>query len=197
MEISLYGVDTETTGLGADCDPIEISLYNMTWDACKTWCLKPINVAAIQADALKINGHRREDILHLTAEGRERYREPSTVLVEIENWVMEDGVPSEQRILLGHNVFFDREMLVRTWAKCGSEGTFPFSTKYGIDTMMIEFGLDYASGEFGEGYSLRNLCKKYSVRNERAHAAEADTKAMVAVFREQMKLLKTLAPKTE
>jgi DNA polymerase III epsilon subunit-like protein len=192
MEFSLWGTDTETTGLGADCDPIEISLYRLDTDECRTWCLKPVNVTAIQADALKINGHRREDILHLTAEGRERYRPVADVLVEIENWVMEDGVPAEQRILLGHNVHFDREMLVGAWRKSGSAGTFPFSPKYGIDTMMIEFGLDYAACMFGEGYSLRNLCKKYGVKNEKSHTAEADTRAMVGVFREQMKLLKSI-----
>jgi DNA polymerase III epsilon subunit-like protein len=193
IKYALFGCDTETTGLDDKCDPIEITLYRMSDSMCKTWCLKPINVDAIQPEALRINGHKIDDLLHKTAEGRARYRKPGDVLVEIENWLMDDGMPAEQRVLLGHNVGFDRDMLVGLWTKCNTIETFPLNQKYTVDTMQMEFSLDYAANTFGEGYSLRNLCKKYGVKNDRAHSAEADTKAMVAIYREQLKRL--IAPK--
>ena len=192
MTFSLIAVDTETTGLELECDVIELSLYKMNTDEVRTWCLAPLNVAAIQPEALRINGHLLNDILHKTAEGRDRYRKPDDVIVEIENWLMEDGIPSDNRVLLGHNVNFDKDMLIGLWKKCNSSGTIPFSEKYGIDTMQIEFAFDYAIGKFAEGYSLRNLAKKYGIKNEKAHSSESDTKCTVAIYREQMKVLKSL-----
>lgn len=189
-EYLLYGTDCETTGLAANCNPIEISLYRLSTDECKTWCLKPINIDAIQPEALRVNGHKREDILGLTKEGRERYRKPENVLVEIENWLMDDGMPADQRLLLGHNVNFDKEMLISLWNRCNSYETFPFSPKYGIDTMQIEFFFDYVSNKFGEGYSLRNLAHRYKIRQDKAHTAEDDTKVMVSIFQQQVNTLK-------
>lgn len=193
FECELYGTDCESTGLDPiRCEPIELTLYQLSTDRCRTWCIKPITIDGIQDDALKINGHSRADILHLTSVGREKYRPAPDVLVEIENWLMEDGMPTEARVLLGHNVYFDREMMTSLWNKCGSLETFPLNRKYSIDTMIIEFSTDFASGKFGDGYSLRNLCKKYGVKNDKSHTSESDTKATVAVFREQMKILKSI-----
>jgi DNA polymerase III epsilon subunit-like protein len=194
LMFELYGCDTETTGIHPDIhEPIEVSFYRLSTDECRTWCLKPINIDKIEKEALKKNGHRYEDITHRTPEGRERYRKPEEVLVEIENWLMEDGMATDQRVLLGHNVRFDINMLVALWAKCGAKETYPTNQKYGIDTMGLEFSFDYAKGIFGEGYSLRNLTKKYGVKNDKAHTSEADTRATVAVYREQLKFLKGLA----
>lgn len=191
VQYEVYATDTETSGLNpAKHEPIEISLYRLSTDECKTWCITPINPQNIDDGALRVNGHKKDDLLHRTAAGRERYRKPTEVLVEIENWVMEDGMPSENRILLGHNVFFDRDMLAALWEKCGTIGTYPFNPKYSLDTMTLEFSLDYLAGAFGEGYSLRNLAKAYKVKNEKAHTAEADTKTAVAIFRHQLERLK-------
>jgi DNA polymerase III alpha subunit (gram-positive type) len=194
MEYSIIGADCETDGLDPRKNsPIEVCFYKLNSDECRTWCLKTLTAPEdIQNEALKINGHKRGDILHLTASSKEKYLIPQDTLAEMENWLMEDGAATDQRMLLGHNIRFDHEMLSCLWRRCGSEGTFPFNTKYMIDTMTIEFSLDYASGKFGEGYSLRNLVKKYGLRNEKSHTAEADTKVMCSVFREQMKILKTI-----
>ena len=183
----LYLVDCETTGLDAiKNDPIEISIYRLSNDVQKTWCLKPINIENISTDALRVNGHKIEDLKWQTQEGRDKYKNPNKVLVEIENWIMEDFMSAEDRVLVGQNVGFDKDMLYRLWEKCGSLGTFPFNTKYEFDTMQLELFLNMCQGIQAEGYSLNKLTKKYGIKNEKAHSAEADVKATVEVFRKQV-----------
>lgn len=187
MSYELYVLDTETTGLDAiKNDPIEISIYRLSDDTQKTWCLRPINFEEISVDALRVNGHVLEDLKGLTKEGRERYLAPAKVLVEIENWLMEDGFRSEDRLMVGQNIGFDKDMLIQLWKKCDSSGTFPFSKKYSLDTMGIEFFMNYCKDVKAEGYSLRNLVKKYGITNSKAHSAAADTKATMEVFRKQV-----------
>jgi DNA polymerase III epsilon subunit-like protein len=193
MKYELYMCDTETTGLDPiQNDPIEISIYRLSTNEQKTWYLKPINMNTISADALRVNGHKIEDLKGQTKEGREKYQAPSKVLVEIENWLMEDGFPSDQKLLVGQNVPFDKAMLESLWTKCGTIGTFPFSRKYSLDTMGIELFLSLVTGEENEGYSLRNLAKKYGIKNDKAHSSESDTRTTVGVFRKQISALQSL-----
>lgn len=183
----LYVVDCETTGLDyIKNEPVEISIYKLSDGSQKTWNLKPLNFDDISPDALRVNGLKLEDLQGKTPEGREKYKEPAKVLVEIENWLLEDFSASEDRILTGQNINFDKMMLESLWRKCDSIGTFPFNKKYAIDTMQIEFFLDFCKDEFAEGYSLYALTKKYGIKNEKAHSAAADVKATVAVFNEQV-----------
>lgn len=195
MEYVIYVADVETTGLDNRLnDVIELSLHRLTDDVQKTWCLKPFNVNAIDPVSLKINGHKLEDILHQTKEGRENYLDPLKVMVEIENWVMEDGAPTENRILAGQNVGFDVDYLEQLWIKGQSKDSFPFSVKRKLDTMQIEFFLDLCREQMSEGYSLKQLTKKYGLKNDKAHTAAADVKVtkellmkQIEFFREKLK----------
>lgn len=190
MDYVIYVADTETTGLSAyEHDVIELSLYRLTDDAQKTWLLKPTKPEAIDPGALRINGHKIEDITHLTKHGRENYQDPNKTIVEIENWMSEDCVPAEQRILVGQNVSFDKNMLEQLWTKCKSRDTFPFGRK-SLDTLSIQFFMDWCIGEMAEGYSLSNLVKRYGVKNDRAHSAASDTKATKEVFLKQVAAFK-------
>lgn len=192
MAYELYCIDTETTGTDEMIhSPIEISIYRLSTDAQSTWWLKPLDIPSISPDALRVNGHKLEDLKGQTPEGRERYQDPAKILVEVENWLMEDGCTSMDRLILGQNATFDRGMLQRLWERCGSAGTFPFNHKYVLDTMGTELMLDLAQGQQAQGYSLRNLTKKYGVRNEKAHTASEDVKATVAVFRKQLDFLRS------
>jgi DNA polymerase III epsilon subunit-like protein len=191
MTYELYMVDTETTGLDpAINDPIEISIYRLSNDTQKTWLLKPINKDAIDPGALRVNGHKLEDLLGQTLEGREKYLDPNKVIVDIENWIADDNVSSSDRLLVGHNVGFDKLMLIHLWKKLNSFGTFVFNEKYSIDTMIIEFVMDHCKGEYAKGYNLKSLTKKYGVSNDKAHSAASDTLATVGVFRKQINMLK-------
>lgn len=201
MDYVLYFADCETTGLDSHLhDVIEISLLRMDTGEQKVWCLKPFNPDSAEPVALRINGHKLEDLKHETKVGRDRYLDPNKVIIDIENWIMEDGVQTEQRLLVGQNVGFDKERFEQLWTKCGSKDSFPFGRRF-MDTMIIELFLDWtktqidSSFKMAEGYSLANLTKKYGVKNEKAHSAEADTKATKEVFDKQVEIFKAILAK--
>lgn len=192
MEYVIYVADVETTGLDSrKYDVIELSLYRLSDGVQKTWCLKPTNPNNIDPVSLRINGHKLEELRHETKAGRDRYLDPVSTIVQIENWIAEDGVPAENRVLCGQNIAFDRDMLQQLWEKCQSSDSFPFGRRT-MDTMQIEFFLDWCKGSLAEGYSLNNLVKKYGVKNEKAHSAEADVKATKEVFDKQVEFFKKL-----
>lgn len=189
----LYCCDTETTGLDSHLhSPIEISLIRLSAEPeQRTWTLKPTNIESVEAGALRVNGHKLEDLKGLTAYGRSTYMDPGKTIVDIENWLAQDNHPSECRCLIGQNISFDIQMLEQLWVKCDSKDSFPFGRRY-MDTMIIELFFDYCKGAFAEGYSLNNLIKKYGVKNEKAHSAVADTKATREVFLKQAEFLRKL-----
>jgi DNA polymerase III alpha subunit (gram-positive type) len=189
---SFFTLDVETTSLSLiDGDIIELSIFKMSDGTQKTWCLKPLNPDKIDLGALKVNNHKLDDLLWKTKEGREKYLEPSDVLVEVENWIADDNLPAERHCIIGHNAGFDKQRLEFLWEKCGAQDSFPFGRRY-IDTMILELAFDYAKGQFAEGYGLKNLTKKYGVKNERAHSAASDTIATKQVFDNQIEYLQKL-----
>jgi len=195
MNYVFYVADIETTGLDSHIhDVIELSLSRIgdsSENAQKTWCFKPISPDKIDMGSLKVNGHKLEDLLHKTKEGRERYLDPNLAIVDVENWLSEDGVPAEKRFLIGQNIGFDKDRLEQLWIKCNSRDSFPFGRRL-MDTMMNELFFDFCRGQFAEGYGLNALVKKYGVKNEKAHTAAADVKATKEVFEKQVELMRKL-----
>jgi DNA polymerase III epsilon subunit-like protein len=190
MKYEFYVTDVETTGLDSHThDVIELSVLRLSTGEQKTWTLKPTNVETIDPGALRVNGHKMENLKWETREGRETYRNASEVLVEVENWLAEDGVPATHRALLGQNISFDKDFLEQLWIKCDSKDSFPFGRRY-LDTMVIEIFMDYCQNGVQEGYSLGNLVKKYGVKNEKAHTAAADVMATKLVFDKQVEFFK-------
>lgn len=192
MDYSIYVLDTETTGLDpVKYDVIEVSILRLEDGEQKSWFMQPTNPAQFEVAALRINGHKIEDLRHETVEGRETYQDPNKTIIDIENWLMEDGLPTQQRVLIGQNISFDRDMLKHLWRKCDSADSFPFGRKY-MDTMVIEMFLDYCNGEMDKKYSLVNIIKQYGVKNEKAHNAAADVRATKEVFVAQVERVKKL-----
>lgn len=192
MDYTFYVCDVETTGL--DCylhSPIEISILRLSNGDQKKWLLKPTNPDTIELGALKVNGHKLEDLLGKTKEGRELYKNPNEVIIEIENWLSEDAMPSESRFLIGHNISFDKFMMEQLWVKCNAKDSFPFGRRY-LDTMVIELFLDYCKGQFSEAYNLGSLNKKYGIKNEKAHTADADARATKELFIKQVELFRKI-----
>lgn len=195
MKYTLYVADVETTGLDSRThDVIELSLLRLSDGVQKTWFLKPFNPDQAESVALRINGHKLEDLKQLTKHGKDTYKDPNTTLVEIENWIQEDGCPAEDRILVGQNIAFDRDMLQQLWNKCNAKDTYPFGRR-SLDTMQLEFFMDLCKGTMAEGYSLGNLTKKYGVKNEKAHSADADVRATKEVFEKQVEFFKSVLNK--
>lgn len=190
MKYVFYGCDTETTGLDhIKNDIIEISLYRLSDDIQKTWLIKPININNIEIDALRINGHLLEDLKGETKHGRDAYQDANKVIIEIENWLSEDDAITANRVLIGHNINFDKNMIEQLWFKCNASDSFPFGRRV-LDTMQIALMMDFAQNNFDEAYSLKNLAKKHGVINAKAHSAESDTKCTVDIFRKQAEILR-------
>ncbi len=192
MIYSVYVMDTETTSLDpVSGDVIELSILRVNDGVQKTWHLKPKNFAGISTDALRINGHKYEDITHQTAYGRETYLPAEKVIVDVENWVEEDNSQASDRCIVGQNIQFDKLMLEHLWKKCGAEDSFPFGRRM-IDTMQFEILLDMANESRRDSYSLSSIIKKYGIKNDKAHTAAADVKATTELFAKQMDYLKQL-----
>lgn len=184
MTHEIYCLDVETTGL----DPlknevIELSIKRMSNGEQKTWFLRPKRIDCIDPGALRINHHVMEDLLHKTKEGREKYKDQGDMLVEIEEFLNNDGMPSKNRLPMGQNVAFDMVFLRQLWSSNDTADTFPFG-HHVLDTMQIAFALDYAKDKenMKESYSLNALTKAAGIKNEKAHSADADVRATADLF---------------
>jgi DNA polymerase III alpha subunit (gram-positive type) len=194
FKFELYFADTETTGLDyMTNDVIELSIYRLSDNTQRTWCMKPKNYESIQMDALRVNHHKLDDLKHITKFGQETYVEPSKVIPKIENWFLEDGVSSGDRILIGQNPIFDLNFLQKLWTDEGCKDTFPFGSRpFLIDTRQLALFLDLAENTRSEYYNLGTLIKKYAIKNSKAHTAEADTLATKELFMAQLGHVKSL-----
>lgn len=179
----IYVGDTETTGMDETIhDVIEISLCRFSMDSPddrdqRTWYLKALNPMTIQEEALKVNGHKREDIIHFTAAGKEKYQEPSEVVLDIENWIMEDDASVIDRMLVGQNIAFDIRMLKELWKRMGASDTFPWDVDRGkrsLDTQGICNFIDLCTGRRRRYTNLGTLVKAFGIKKRQAHKAEDD-----------------------
>lgn len=188
FKFELYFADTETTGLDPiKNDIVELSIYRLSDDTQRTWCMKPKNYESISLDALRVNNHKLEDLKHTTKFGQETYMEPCKVIPLIENWLLEDGVSSEDRILVGQNPIFDLNFMQKLWENEGSKETFPFGSRpFVIDTRQVALFLDLVEGTRHDYYNLGSLIKKYGIKNTKAHTAAADTLATKELFMSQL-----------
>ena len=141
----LYVIDEETTNLSHEKgDIIEISFCRLLpkgnddyEEEQKTWFLKPLNPEGIDDEALRVNGHKREDILHQTQVGRDKYKDAKQVINEIELWLSEDGYSAMDRIWVGQNPMFDVNHLQALYKKLGIQD-FPFAIGNGNRILELE-----------------------------------------------------------
>lgn len=172
----IYIIDTETTGLDPVAnDIIEVSFWRLKDDEQKTWYLKALNPEAIQDKAMKVNKHLKEDVLHKTAEGKEKYKEPSDVVSEIDVWLMGDGSTAEDRVFVGQNPEFDVEFMKELWKKAGTPDSFPFGN-FVVDTMTLVRFVDLCVGRKRARYNLGSLVKDFKITKGKAHQASEDVR---------------------
>lgn len=200
-QICIYVCDTETTGLNFQKhDIIELSLLRLIpkkdsfEEEQKTWLIKAVNPQTIEDKALQVNGHKREDILHISNFGKSNYRLPQDVVDEADAWIMEDGFSSIDRIFAGQNPRFDLEFLQELWKRCGrlTEEDFPFYVHHGnriLDTTMITVFIDFCVGRRRRYYNLGNLIKSFGVKKEKFHRADADVRITAELLKKFVKVL--------
>ena len=180
-----YCLDTETTSLNDPSNVIELSIISMRTDEQKTWFIAPINTNNIELGALKVNGHKLEDLKLETKYGKDTYKDPQKVIIEVENWLAEDNMPTANRIIIAQNAQFDFNKLKLMWQYLGASDSFPFGRRI-LDTMQNAFMMDLIEDKESEGYSLSNLIKKYGIKNDKAHSAAADARATKLLFESQI-----------
>lgn len=203
MSYVQYCIDVEATGLDPiKNDIIEVCFWRFGDAESKTWWLTPLSPENIEEEALQINKHLREDILHQTKEGREKYRHPSEVLPEIEMWLMEDGAATEERVFIGQNPMFDYEFLLALWRKMGVEKEFPFgywipnrdgterNQGYIIDTIQLARLIDVCTGKKRAKYGLGSLVKDFGVTKSTAHRADGDVKMTKELYEKMIGVLR-------
>lgn len=191
----IYVIDTETTGFDpVNNDIIELSALRLMKDGSefkreqKTWYIKPVNIRNISDEALKVNGHKKEDILGETREGKEKYLELKDVVSDFELWIMEDCMSSMDRIFAGHNPIFDVNFMKASWAKANSESTFPFDLTANnriLDTKQLVIFVDICTGKRRSRYNLSEVVKCFDIKKGKAHRADEDTR-MTADFLEKI-----------
>ena len=182
----IYVQDTETTGLiPGQHEIIELSMLRFCFGENdfepeqKTWLMRALNPESIRDDALAVNGHKKEDILWQTPYGRENYKKPSDVIIEIEDWILEDKMSSYDRVFAGQNPMFDFEHMVALWKNCNSIDTFPFLTDFNkriINTIELALFFDICIGRKREKYGLNSLVKDFGIKKEKSHRADSDTR---------------------
>jgi DNA polymerase III epsilon subunit-like protein len=189
-QIEIYYCDVESTGLDFyKHSPIEISLIRNSTKEQKTWFLAPLDIENIDLDALKMNHNKYEDVIGKTKEGKLKYIDPRKVLIDIENWIVDDNMTTNERWLCGHNIAFDKYMLEFLWKKCNTFDSFPFGRRM-LDTMQVQLLLDLKDNALSDNYTLSNCIKRYGIKNAKAHSAEADIKATSELFLKQISLMK-------
>lgn len=203
----IYVIDCETTGLDpVQNDVIEISMCRLSPQSDgvyaqeqRTWLLKALNPKTISDKALEVNGHSREDILHLTKFGKENYLDPKDVVQQIELWVMDDDVSSLDRVFAGQNPNFDIQALTELWNKVGRNGNFPFSLENGnrvLDTKQIAIYYDICTGNRRRYYNLSSLVKAFKAKKGKAHKASEDVAMTVDLLLKMIEPVKlTIAEK--
>jgi len=191
MSYAVYVCDTETTGLDAEKnDVIEVCFWRLGEPESRTWHMKPFNPENIQEKALKVNKHKREDVLGFTKEGKEKFRDPSEVLPEIEEWLMEDGAAAEERVFIGQNPEFDYKFLYQTWKKAGVPDDFPFgfwrndneNMGFTLDTIQLARFIDLMLGKKRKYYNLGGLVKAFGIKKAQAHRADGDVQMTKDLF---------------
>lgn len=183
----IYFADTETTGLTNDHEIIELSLLRLSDNVQRTWCIKPTKYDIIESEALRINGHKLIDLKHQTKFGQETYLPANKIIADIENWMLEDGMSSEDRVLVGQNIKFDLDKLQLLWAREGFKDTFPFGSRPLVqDTRDLALTLDLLQNTRSQFYNLNSLIKQYNIKNAKAHTAAADTLTTKELFLAQL-----------
>ena len=107
MALNYLIIDTETTGLSASHEIIQISVIRCSDKVQRTVNIKAEYPHRASPEALRIQGKTFHDL---------KFGSPKSEAVEIiHEFLLEDGLTPAHRCIVGHNVPFDRRFLFSTW----------------------------------------------------------------------------------
>jgi len=185
-----YVGDVETTGLDPKInDIIEVSFWRLSDNVQRSWFIKAINEEDIDDAALQINKHKKEDILGLSKIGREKYQDPSEVVMEIEEWMMGDEAQVEERAFIGVNPDFDIGFLKAHWEKVGCSDSFPFG-RFVLDLIQTTRFIDFCKGRRRQRYNLGSMIKDFKIKKDSAHRADGDVRMTKDLLNKQVGIVK-------
>src|SRR3954465_3825367 len=113
MPLNYYLVDTETTGLSAAHEVIQISLIRCADRVQLSRDIKAEFPERASPEALKVTNKTKDDIIKGMA------KEDAVKLFT--DFIEEDGLTPAHRVFLAHNCQFDRRFMNALWAKCGTK----------------------------------------------------------------------------
>jgi len=186
-KLDLFVCDVESTGLDpVKNDIIEVSILRLVDNKQKTWYVRPASFENISMKALEVNRVKLEDLRRdpntisdvEKSLGVRAYLPIKEVLPDIENFIVEGGSSTHDRILVGHNILFDLNMLVEMWKKGDAEDSFPFVT-YGnvIDTKCLAIFHDYFKDKDVTTYNLGSCVRRFGLKKRGFHEGAEDVLA--------------------
>ncbi len=171
-----YVLDIETNGLCRDYHEItELSIVRCKDLEQRVWLFKTHDPKKSNKDALFIT---KQNIWEI--QKRKYYLDD--LIAEINDFINEDGLYSNERIFIAHNATFDRNFVEHYWKKFKSE----FPSDYWLDTVaMSKKYIKMKDFQGKTSASLENMLKIANIEEniDMKHTAEGDTRTTFMLWK--------------
>ncbi len=166
MSLKFYVIDTETNGLKANYHEMtEIGIIRCADRVQLHRKLRCLNPERSSFDALAITKKTLADL----ESGNER----EDVVAECERFFNEDGATSAHRVIIGHNIPFDRKFLHALWESCGKK----FPADLWLDTIALTKEYAKKIGLVKPKVNLHAACDIVGIKKlSDAHNAKVDSR---------------------
>ena len=173
-----YVIDTETTGLKANYHEMtEIGIIRCTDRVQVHRCIKCENPERANFDALAITKKTMDDL----SQGFER----SAVVAECNKFFNEDGATPSARVIIGHNIGFDRRFLHALWESQGQE----FPAHLWLDTIDLTKAYLKIIGIKTRKVNLHASCDYVGIKKiSEAHNAKVDSRNTYLLHRDLVEI---------
>jgi len=188
--------DTETTGL--DCnenDIIQLSGLIIVNGVIKdefNFKIAPINVNAIDKEAIKVHGITIEEMMKFPDALKVKQEFTNLLSKYVDKYNREDKF-----IPAGYNVRFDMDFLNSFFKKCGDAYLFSFINGYALDLYPLALGLHYM-GIIPKltNFKLETITKHFGIEMK-AHDALEDIKATQLLYEKLRSLVLEYDPQSD
>lgn len=172
--LKFYVIDTETTGLSAQMHEMtEIGIIRYEDRVQLHRLIKCEHPERASFDALKVTKKTMADL--------RRGNEKSAVVAECNKFFNEDGVTPAARVIVGHNIQFDRKFLHALWDSQGSV----FPANLWLDTIALTKVYMKKVGINSRKTNLHAACDYVGIKKlSDAHNAKVDSRNTFLLHRD-------------